>query len=156
MPLLPPWMLLAVASLMLPREGVAASPSPPPPLAVSDETTVVVVSPSPWLWGSAAAFFVMLYVLLAFASWPMVRYRTGLPLLFLVLIIVFPPSFMVLLFYVVLLRIGLLSAVWIAAASAPTLPAGTSLAPTSTSTPSRGPRAPSSAPPSRAEVARRV
>ena len=57
-------------------------------------------------------FFLMLYFVTAMASFAFVRFRTGMPLLFLVLILIFPPSFLFLLVYLLVLRIGFLTAAW--------------------------------------------
>ena len=65
-----------------------------------------------WLWSSSILFLFMLYFVIVLSSYPFVRYRTGIPVLFLVLIIVFPPSFFFLLVYLAILRLGYLSALW--------------------------------------------
>ena len=63
-------------------------------------------------WSYVILGFFLIYSLLALASWPYVRYRTGMPFLFLFLILLFPPSFFFLLFYLLLLRIGCLATAW--------------------------------------------
>lgn len=57
-------------------------------------------------------FFLFFYTLLALLTWPYVRFRTGIPFFFLFLIILFPPSFLVLLFSLLLLRFGCLATAW--------------------------------------------
>lgn len=63
-------------------------------------------------WSYVILGFFLIYTLVALASWPFMRYRTGVPFLFLFLILLFPPSFFFLLFYLLLLRIGCLATAW--------------------------------------------
>ena len=68
-----------------------------------------------WTVGSAVAFACFLflaYTFVAFASYPFVRYRTGVPLFFLLLIIAFPPAFFFLFAYLLVLRAGWMSSAW--------------------------------------------
>ena len=92
------------------------------PLALAATTTLVVanedaeraqlVSAYILTWSYVILGFFLIYSLVALASWPYVRYRTGMPFLFLFLILLFPPSFFFLLFYLLLLRIGCLATAW--------------------------------------------
>lgn len=75
-----------------------------------------VIDETEW-WNGWALFFMVfaaLYILLALSSFPFVWYRSGIPILFLVLIVLFPPSFIFLFFYLVLLRFGLMTTWWYA------------------------------------------
>ena len=86
-----------------------------PSIVVADDasaTTSTNAVGTTWLWMSTAMFFVVMYFLIVLSSYPFVQYRTGVPLLFIVLIIVFPPSFLFLLTYLLILRLGYLSTVW--------------------------------------------
>lgn len=69
------------------------------------------VDPVATVWAVAAFAFIM-YAILAVSSFPFVRYRTGIPVLFLVLILLFPPSFFFLFVYLVLLRFGFMTTWW--------------------------------------------
>ena len=93
------------------------------PLALVATTTLVVaneddaapaqlVSAYILTWSYVILGCLLVYSLVAMASWPFVRYRTGLPFLFLFLILLFPPSFFFLLSYLLLLRIGCLATAW--------------------------------------------
>ena len=92
------------------------------PLALAATTSLVVanedaeraqlVSAYILTWSYVILGFFLIYSLLALASWPYVRYRTGMPFLFLFLILLFPPSFFFLLFSLLLLRIGCLATAW--------------------------------------------
>lgn len=93
---------LTLLVFLCPAVAAADGPPPPPPLSPYDAT--------PWLVGSSIAFFFLLYLLLALASWPYMRYQTGWSILVLVLIVLFPPSFMFLLVYLLVLRCGVLAA----------------------------------------------
>ena len=114
------WMCIVVAAASLATTGAvnvtdattyAASPSSSN-ATVSDGSSTTLQVQTVWLWSSSVLFFFLLYFVVVLSSYPFVRYRTGIPLLFLVLIIVFPPSFFFLLAYLAILRLGYLSTLW--------------------------------------------
>ena len=85
-----------------------------PVLVIADDNEDPTPTASDWLtsWYVITLFFVVMYFIIAALSFPMVRYRTGIPVLFIALILIFPPSFFFLLFYLMILRIGFFSTWW--------------------------------------------
>lgn len=82
-------------------------------VAVTPSTTPSTTpSSTPFVGAWVALITAFLYVTMVFYFWPFIRFRTGVPIFFLMLIILFPPSFLTLLFYLMLLRLGLLTAAW--------------------------------------------
>ena len=71
-----------------------------------DENAVVI------FWSSFVFILFFMYIVIAVSSFPFVRFRTGIPVLFLLLIIAFPPSFFFLFTYLLILRIGWMSTWW--------------------------------------------
>lgn len=64
--------------------------------------------------------FISLYFILLICTFPFVRFHTPVPLFFLFLIILFPPSFLFLISYLLILRLGLLTTWWYIASSSTT------------------------------------
>lgn len=67
-------------------------------------------------WALFSMVFVAIYLLLAVSTFPFMWHRSGIPLIFLVLIILFPPSFIFLIFYILLIQWGLVTSWWYAQA----------------------------------------
>ena len=97
----------APATVLASTDGVGDSSA----TATTTPSRVIVYS-NTWFWMSTAVFFVFFYTIAVLASYPFMRYRTGIPVLFLFLIILFPPSFFFLLAYLLILRLGYLTTVW--------------------------------------------
>ena len=65
-------------------------------------------------WALFTLIFIAIYLLIAVSTFPYMWHRSGIPLIFLVFIVLFPPSFLFLIFYILLIQWGLMSSWWYA------------------------------------------
>lgn len=112
------WMLLWTATLLPvdamsvylePRHDVSENTTT---IATASDGVAVMYVNTRMLVPGYFTFFLILYFVIATTSFTFVRFRTGMPLVFLILILIFPPSFLFLLLYLMVLRIGFLTAAW--------------------------------------------
>lgn len=93
--------LLLACGVAAADDGVDAAETP------SSSTTLVYG----YVYASYALFAFLVYVAIAALAFPMMRTRTGWPLVALLLLLVFPPGFFVILLYLLILRLCIATAI---------------------------------------------